>query len=51
MTNPFRYIKQELKEIEGDPLEDVMKIVLFAILCCGLGIIALAIKGIIYLIQ
>ena len=51
MKNPIKEIKEALKEMKGDPLEDVLKIVLFAVICSGLGIIALGIKGIIWLIE
>ncbi len=53
MRNIIAKIRQEfdLSELKGDPLEDVTRIILFAVVCCGLGIVALLIKFIIFLIQ
>jgi hypothetical protein len=44
-------IKQQfdLSELKGDPLEDVARILLFAVICFGLGIIVLVINGLIWL--
>ncbi len=52
MKNVLTKIRQEfdLSDLKGDPLEDVARIILFAVVCCGLGIVALLIKFIIFLI-
>jgi hypothetical protein len=37
--------------MKGDPLEDLANMFSFVFFCCGLGLLALVIKGIIYLIH
>ena len=52
MRNILTKVRQQfgLSDLKGDPLEDVARIILFAVVCCGLGIVALLIKFIIFLI-
>lgn len=46
----IRQYSDDPSSMKGDPLEDVAKMFQFVFVCCGLGLLALVIKGIIYLI-
>lgn len=47
----IRQYSDDLSSMKGDPLEDVGKLLVFIMIVFGLGITALAIKGIVYLIS
>ena len=47
----IRQYSDDPSSMKGDPLEDLGKMFVFVFVCCGLGLLALVIKGIIYLIN
>jgi hypothetical protein len=55
MRNPInseiRTYSDDPSSMEGDPLEDLGKLFMFIGVVFGLGILALVIKGIVYLIN
>ena len=46
-----RTFSDDQSSMKGDPLEDIGKLLVFIMIVFGLGITALAIKGIVYLIS
>ena len=47
----IRQYSDDPSSMEGDPLEDLGKILMFIAVVFGLGIVALVIKGIIWIIN
>jgi hypothetical protein len=47
----IRTYSDDPSSMEGDPLEDIGKLLVFIMIVFGLGILALVIKGIIWLIN
>ncbi len=47
----IRTFSDDPDSMKGDPLEDLGNMFSFVFFCCGLGLVALVIKGIIYLIN
>jgi len=48
---PIRTFSDDPSSMKGDPLEDLANMFSFVFVCCGLGLAALVIKGIIYLLH